>query len=49
MIARRFAVLAFSAAIGFGIALHELPRQHTVPLATTATGATTAAVAPAVH
>lgn len=49
MIARRFAVLAFSAAVGFGIALHEQPRQHTVPLATTSTTAATAAVAPALH
>jgi hypothetical protein len=35
MIVRRFAVFAFSAAIGFGIALHELPNHHPALAATT--------------
>lgn len=28
MIARRLAVFAFSAAVGYGIAIHELPKHH---------------------
>jgi len=28
MIARRFTVFVFSAALGFGVALHELPRHN---------------------
>jgi len=37
MIDRRFVVFAFSAAVGFGFALHELPKQHAPMAATSVT------------